>query len=158
MKFVKKNLSKTNNTFLKDLLNKQQFVKVKLYKIKTQHLICFGSINNVKATFLIDTGASNSCISLENIDVYDLKTEGEKFEASGASDKKMEAILSKECKFKLGRFSMKKQKFVLLDLNHINSLLESQNVKKINGIIGAEFLKATKAIIDYNNLDLFLKI
>ena len=151
-------MSKTNNTFLKDLLNNQQFVKVKLYKIKTQHLICFGSINNVKATFLIDTGASNSCISIENIDVYDLKTEGEKFEASGASDKKMEAILSKECKFKLGRFSMKKQKFVLLDLNHINSLLESQNVKKINGIIGAEFLKATKAIIDYDNLDLFLKI
>tara|TARA_B100000401_G_scaffold116013_1_gene75758 strand:+ start:247 stop:702 length:456 start_codon:yes stop_codon:yes gene_type:complete len=151
-------LSKTNNTFLKDLLNNQQFVKVKLYKIKTQHLICFGSINNVKATFLIDTGASNSCISIENIDVYDLKTEGEKFEASGASDKKMEAILSKECKFKLGRFSMKKQKFVLLDLNHINSLLESQNVKKINGIIGAEFLKATKAIIDYDNLNLFLKI
>ena len=151
-------MSKTNNIFLKDLLNKQQFVKVKLYKIKTQHLICFGSINNVKATFLIDTGASNSCISLENIDVYDLKTEGEKFEASGASDKKMEAILSKECRFKLGRFSMKKQKFVLLDLNHINSLLESQNVKKINGIIGAEFLKATKAIIDYDNLDLFLKI
>ena len=151
-------MSKTNNTFLKDLLNNQQFVKVKLYKIKTQHLICFGSINNVKATFLIDTGASNSCISIENIDVYDLKTEGEKFEASGASDKKMEAILSKECKFKLGRFSMKKQKFVLLDLNHINSLLESQNVKKINGIIGAEFLKATKAIIDYDNLNLFLKI
>ena len=151
-------MNKTNNTFLKDLLNKKQFVKVKLYKIKTQHLICFGSINNVKATFLIDTGASNSCISLENIDVYDLKTEGEKFEASGASDKKMEAILSKECGFKLGRFSMKKQKFVLLDLNHINSLLESQNVKKINGIIGAEFLKATKAIIDYDNLDLFLKI
>ena len=151
-------MSKTNNIFLKDLLNKQQFVKVKLYKIKTQHLICFGSINNVKATFLIDTGASNSCISVENIDVYDLKTEGEKFEASGASDKKMEAILSKECGFKLGRFSMKKQKFVLLDLNHINSLLESQNVKKINGIIGAEFLKATKAIIDYDNLDLFLKI
>ena len=151
-------MSKTNNNFLKDLLNKQQFVKVKLYKIKTQHLICFGSINNVKATFLIDTGASNSCISLKNIDVYDLKTKGEKFEASGASDKKMEAILSKECKFKLGRFSMKKQKFVLLDLNHINSLLESQNVKKINGIIGAEFLKATKAIIDYDNLDLFLKI
>ena len=151
-------MSKTNNNFLKDLLNKQQFVKVKLYKIKTQHLICFGSINNVKATFLIDTGASNSCISLENIDVYDLKTEGEKFEASGASDKKMEAILSKECRFKLGRFSMKKQKFILLDLNHINSLLESQNVKKINGIIGAEFLKATKAIIDYDNLDLFLKI
>ena len=151
-------MSKTNNNFLKDLLNKQQFVKVKLYKIKTQHLICFGSINNIKATFLIDTGASNSCISLENIDVYDLKTEGEKFEASGASDKKMEAILSKECGFKLGRFSMKKQKFVLLDLNHINSLLESQNVKKINGIIGAEFLKATKAIIDYDNLDLFLKI
>lgn len=151
-------MSKTNNNFLKDLLNKQQFVKVKLYKIKTQHLICFGSINNVKATFLIDTGASNSCISLENIDVYDLKTEGEKFEASGASDKKMEAILSKECRFKLGRFSMKKQKFILLDLNHINSLLESQNVKKINGIIGAEFLKAAKAIIDYDNLNLFLKI
>ena len=69
----------------------------------------------------------------------------------------MEAILSKECKFKLGRFLMKKQKFVLLDLNHINSLLKSQNIKKIDGIIGAEFLKANKAVIDYDNLNLFLK-
>ena len=150
-------MSKTNNIFLKDLLNKQQFVKVKLYKIKTKHLICFGSINNIKAVFLIDTGASNSCLSLENKDLYNLKTQGEKFEASGASDKKMEAILSRECKFKLGRFLMKKQKFVLLDLNHIKSLLESQKINKIDGIIGAEFLKTNKAIIDYENLNLFLK-
>ena len=69
----------------------------------------------------------------------------------------MEAILSRECKFKLGRFLMKKQKFVLLDLNHINSLLESQKINKIDGIIGAEFLKTNKAIIDYENLNLFLK-
>ncbi|MAU58321.1 MAG: acid protease [Flavobacteriaceae bacterium] len=157
MKFVKKNLNKTNNSFLKDVLNKNQFVKIKLYKIKTQHLICFGSINDIKATFLVDTGASNSCLSIESKDLYNLKTQGEKFEASGASDKKMEAILSKECKFKLGRFLMKKQKFVLLDLNHINSLLKSQNIKKIDGIIGAEFLKANKAVIDYDNLNLFLK-
>ena len=116
-----------------------------------------GSINDIKATFLVDTGASNSCLSIESKDLYNLKTQGEKFEASGASDKKMEAILSKECKFKLGRFLMKKQKFVLLDLNHINSLLESQNIKKIDGIIGAEFLKANKAVIDYDNLNLFLK-
>ena len=86
-------MNKTNNNFLKDLLNKNQFVKVKLYKIKTQHLICFGSINDIKGIFLIDTGASNSCLSLENKDLYNLKTQGKKFEASGASDKKMEAIL-----------------------------------------------------------------
>lgn len=150
-------MNKTNNNFLKDVLNKNQFVKIKLYKIKTQHLICFGSINDIKAIFLIDTGASNSCLSLENKNLYNLKTQGEKFEASGASDKKMEAILSRECKFKLGRFLMKKQKFVLLDLNHINSLLESQKINKIDGIIGAEFLKTNKAIIDYENLNLFLK-
>ena len=150
-------MNKTNNNFLKDVLNKNQFVKIKLYKIKTQHLICFGSINDIKATFLVDTGASNSCLSIESKDLYNLKTQGEKFEASGASDKKMEAILSKECKFKLGRFLMKKQKFVLLDLNHINSLLESQKTNKIDGIIGAEFLKTNKAIIDYENLNLFLK-
>ena len=53
---------------------------------------------------------------------------------------------------------MKKQNFVLLDLNHINSLLESQNIKKIDGIIGAELLKANKAIIDHDNLNLFLKL
>ena len=52
---------------------------------------------------------------------------------------------------------MKKQKFVLLDLNHINYLLESQKINKIDGIIGAEFLKTNKAIIDYENLNLFLK-
>jgi len=150
-------LNKTNSDFLKTLLNKKQYIKVKLYKIKTQHLVCHGNINNIKALFLIDTGASNSCLAIEDKVLYNIKTQGEKFEASGASDKKMEAILSNECKFKLGRFLMKKQKFVLLDLNHVNSLLESQKIKKINGIIGTEFLKAKKAIIDYNNFNLFLK-
>ena len=46
--------------------------------------------------------------------------------------------------------------FVLIDLNHVNATLNSQGAVRIDGIIGADFLKSNKAIIDYSLRKLFL--
>lgn len=148
---------KSTDKGLKNFLEQKKYLKIKLYKIKTQHIICYGKINDVTACFLLDTGASNSCFAMANKELYKVQTKGTGFEASGASEEKMKAILTHSCKFKLGRFKMKDRSFVILDLNHINSTLKSQGVKKIDGILGADFLIRTKAIIDYENLSLFLK-
>jgi hypothetical protein len=48
------------------------------------------------------------------------------------------------------------QAFVLIDLNHVNATLNSQGAVRIDGIIGADFLKSNKAIIDYSLRKLFL--
>lgn len=122
----------------------------------TKHLLCKAKINGKVAILLIDTGASNSCIHSELEEYFELQTKGDPFDAAGASEGKMEAVMTSECKIQLGRSFRGKQAFVLLDLNHVNMTLDSQGSKKIDGIIGSDFLKRNKAIIDYSQQKLFL--
>ncbi|NBS20101.1 MAG: acid protease, partial [Flavobacteriia bacterium] len=46
--------------------------------------------------------------------------------------------------------------FVLLDMQHINNTLAHENVAPIDGILGADFLRKNKAIIDYGSKTLEL--
>ena len=116
---------------------------------KTRHIICKAHINGVPAQLLIDTGASSSCIHSKLQEYFKLRVRGDSFDAAGASQGKMKAILTRKSKLQLGRHEVGKQAFVLLDLTHINATLETQGATPIEGIIGADFLKKNKVIIDY---------
>jgi len=116
---------------------------------KTRHIICKAHINEVAAQLLIDTGASGSCIHSKLQEYFKLRIKGDSFDAAGASQGKMKAILTRKSKLQLGRHEVGKQAFVLLDLTHINVTLEAQGATPIEGIIGADFLKKNKVIIDY---------
>tara|TARA_B100000927_G_scaffold59767_1_gene46381 strand:- start:197 stop:613 length:417 start_codon:yes stop_codon:yes gene_type:complete len=126
-------------------------LQIKLQLTKTRHLVCQSSINGVKAVLLIDTGASTSCIALAEKETFNIEEKGEPFEASGAGKDKVKAIMGHQCDLILGRHAMGKHAFVLLDMQHINATLINENVKPINGILGADFLKKNQAIIDYKN-------
>ena len=108
-----------------------------------------------KAKLLIDTGASNS-INSTSSDHFELQNMG--FSSFRESEGKMEAIMTLNCNIKLGRNYKGKQAFVLLDLSHVNDTLNSQGVEKIDGVIGADFLKENNAIIDYGQSKLFLQL
>ena len=43
-------------------------------------------------------------------------------------------------------------------MNHINSALSQKKIDPIDGIIGADVLKKSKAILDYKSNKLFLKL
>lgn len=135
-------------------MNSRFFTKLNLSK--TKHLLCKAKINGKTAKLLIDTGASNSCIHSELKEYFNLKEKGDPFDAAGASEGKMQAVMTLECKIQLGRSFKGNQAFVLIDLNHVNATLNSQGAVKIDGIIGADFLKSNKAIIDYSLRKLFL--
>ena len=64
--------------------------------------------------------------------------------------------MTAKSKLKLGRHEVGKLGFVLLDLTHINVTLSSQGASPIEGIIGADFLKKNKVMIDYRNRKLWL--
>ena len=133
-------------------------VFTKLKVLKTKHILCKAWINGKEAKLLVDTGASNSCIHSDLQDHFELQKYGEPFQASGASDGKMEAIMTLNCNIKLGRNYKGKQAFVLLDLSHVNDTLNTQGVEKIDGVIGADFLKENNAVIDYSLSKLFLQL
>lgn len=141
---------------LKEFLLNKKYVSVKLKKIATNHFEIKAKINGVKGRFILDTGASNSCVGFDEIEKFDLKTEDSEHKAAGAGSEEIDTQISKKNKIKIGDFKIKKVPLVLIDLSHINNALTKQEAKPVNGIIGADVLEEGNAIIDYKKRKLYL--
>lgn len=138
-------------------LKKKKYIKIKLERIATNHLEIEGKINNIKGRFILDTGASNSCVGLDLIDYFQLEAKESETKAAGAGAINMETQQSEDNKLQLGNWKTKELNLVLFDLSHVNTALEQHSAKKVHGIIGADVLQKGKAFIDYSKNILYLK-
>ena len=143
---------------LEKILLKDGYAKIKLRFTKTNHFEIKASINNVKGRFIIDTGASNSCVGFEAVENFKLKVKDSPVKAAGAGAIDMKTQISKKNLVKIGKWKHKKVALVLFNLSHVNTALTNHNSKPIDGIIGADILKKGKAIIDYDKKYLYLKL
>ncbi len=144
-------------TTLKSFLNSKKYTRVKLKLTKTNHFEIKASINGIKGLFILDTGASSSCIGFESASFFNLKVKNSNVKAAGAGATDMLTKISKNNTIKIGRFKVDKMNLVLFDLTHVNTALLNHGGKPVDGIIGADVLKKTKAIIDYETKHLYLK-
>lgn len=142
---------------LQKLLLKKGYTLIKLKLTKTNHFEMKAKINGIKGRFILDTGASNSCIGTDFIETFKLKVEDSDVKAAGAGATDMKTQLSKKNRVEIGKWKEKKISLVLFNLVHVNTALTLHNSKPVNGIIGADILKKTNAIIDYNKKYLYLK-
>lgn len=142
---------------LHEKLKKVNYKKVKFKITKTQHLLIKAKINGIKGNFILDTGASNSCIGFESISFFQLKAKDSQTKASGAGATGMLTQTAKNNKLQLGNWKHSEFDLVIFDLSHVNEALNSYKVKSVDGIIGADVLMKGKAIIDYFNHCLYLK-
>ena len=143
---------------LKDFLLDRGYTKIKLHLTKTNHFEIKVSLNNIKGVFILDTGASNSCVGFEAIETFKLKVKDSEIKAAGAGATDMLTQISKKNKLKIGKWKKDKIALILFNLAHVNTALLSHNSKPIDGIIGADILKKGKAIIDYDKRILYLKL
>jgi predicted aspartyl protease len=143
---------------LQSFLIDQGYTKVKLHLTKTNHFEIIAKINSTKGLFILDTGASNSCIGYDSIERFNLKTEESEVKAAGAGAINMDTKVSKNNTLKIGKWKQKKVSIVIFDLTHVNTALTTHNSKPVDGIIGADILKKGKAIIDYEKKYLYLKL
>ncbi len=141
---------------LKNFLLDKGYFRIKLKRTITNHFEIKASINNIKGRFILDTGASSSCVGFEEIETFLLSTEESEHKASGAGTTEIDTLISKKNALKIGKFKLKKTPLILIDLSHINNALVKQNAKSIQGIIGADILHKGKAVIDYNKKYLYL--
>ena len=141
---------------LKDFLIQQGYVRVKLKKTITNHFEIKAKINGIKGNFILDTGASKSCVGTEDIEFFNLMSEESEHKASGAGPSEIDTLVSSKNEINLGKFKIKKMSLILIDLSHINKALEKQEANTVKGIIGADILIKGKAIIDYNKKYLYL--
>lgn len=141
---------------LKNFLAEQGYVRVKLKKTITDHFEIRARINKVKGRFILDTGASKSCIATDDAEVFLLNAEESEHKASGAGPSEIDTLMSQKNSLEIGKFRLDETQLILIDLQHINYALQKQNAEPVNGIIGADVLLKGKAIIDYNKKYLYL--
>ena len=141
---------------LQELLKKEKYKKINFKVSKTQHLLIKATINGVSGNFILDTGASNSCVGFEGIEKFGLKAGKSKTKASGAGATGMFTQLAKNNSLKIGRWKADFH-LIIFDMTHVNEALLQYRAKPVHGIIGADVLLEGKAIIDYYNHCLYLK-
>jgi hypothetical protein len=142
---------------LKKILSKKNYIAVPFVLSATNHLEVTAKINGVRGRFIIDTGASNTCVGLDKADLFKLVSEASEIKAAGAGASEMDTLVSEVNKVEIGKWKYKKQQIVLFDLVHVNDALTAHQALPVDGIIGSDILKKTKAIIDYNKSKVYLK-
>ena len=134
---------------LRNFLEQKGFYRITLKRLKSGHYTFKAKVNNISGVFILDTGASNSCIGFIYDSYFNLNNEESEIKAAGAGALNMETALAKNNLLVIGNWKLKKMDFILMDLSHVNEALKESNELPIHGIIGADFLKQTRAVIDY---------
>ena len=146
-------MSITLNKFLK----KSGYCSVKLIFLETKHYLIEAKLNGVSGRFILDTGASNSCICISLEDKFKLISKDSKEKASSATSQMTHTKISKSNAIQIGKWENKID-LISFDMNHINSALNEKKINPIDGIIGSDVLKKSRAILDYKSNKLYLKL
>ena len=146
-------MSITLNKFLKT----SGYCSVKLIFLETKHYLMKAKVNSVSGRFILDTGASNSCVCISLEDKFKVISQKSKEKASSANSEMTHTKISKSNTIKIGKLE-DKINLITFDMSHINTALSEKKINPIDGIIGADVLKKSKAVIDYESNKLYLKI
>lgn len=106
----------------------------------------------------MDTGASNTCVGFDKIEMFKLTSEETEIKAAGAGATNMDTLIATKNRIKIGDWKKKKLKIVLFDLVHVNEALTAHNALPVDGIIGADVLKKARAVIDYDQDCVYLRV
>jgi hypothetical protein len=143
----------TLNKFLKS----EGYSSVKLIFLETKHYLIEAKVNGIDGRFILDTGASNSCICTSLEDKFKVISKESKEKASSATSQMTHTKISKSNTIKIGKME-DKINLITFDMSHINTALSEKKINPIDGIIGADILKKSNAVLDYKKNILYLKL
>tara|TARA_B100000767_G_C19331922_1_gene356021 strand:+ start:82 stop:522 length:441 start_codon:yes stop_codon:yes gene_type:complete len=143
----------TLNKFLKI----SGYSSVKLIFLKTKHYLIEAKVNSINGRFILDTGASNSCICTSLEDKFKVISKNSKEKASSANSEMKHTKISKSNIIQIGEWE-NKMNLITFDMSHINKALSEKQINPIDGIVGADVLKKSKSILDYKSNKLYLKL
>ena len=144
-------------TDLRHFLEAQDFYRIPLQKLATGHYKCEVFVNKVPGVFIIDTGASSSCIGAAQAKKFNLQQEESEIKAAGAGAINMHTQLARSNQLRIGDKSIRNVEVVIFDLTHVNQALAQAEEGNVDGILGADLLKKHRAVIDYGRNVLYLK-
>lgn len=142
---------------LRQFLIKKGYNRVKLSYTETDHFSVQARINGVEGRFILDTGASSTCVDFSRLNLFNLLAQKSDVKAAGAGATNMLTHVSEDNKLKIGEWTKNNANIVIFDLSHVNQALQDHDAEEVDGIIGADILKKGRAVIDYKQKALYLK-
>ncbi len=137
-------------------------IPIKLLDIEGDgyHLMIRGKINGKDAHFLIDTGASRSVFDPVTITSFIDDPQFEKKEGitAGVGSSDLESATFNIETLSLGDLVIHNYEGVAIDMENIHETYEKIHLPKIHGIIGGDILVKYKAIINYKQLKIRLRM
>ncbi|MEO9952897.1 retropepsin-like aspartic protease [Nonlabens sp.] len=123
---------------------------------KSGHIVTKAAINGHSGRFIIDTGASATCVNQAMYKEFQLETEFMDRQIGTASGS-LRPRISHNNTLELGDWSDEDTTLLSMDMSYINTALKTEGMRSIQGLLGADFLIAAKAVIDYKGKKIYLK-
>jgi len=121
------------------------------------HITVNALLNGVPARLVVDTGASHSCLCKKTCKSICKKANFIKADAvMGIGKSKLNNQLIEIPRFELGGLVLENYPFLMLQLSHINKMLQIMNLQPIQGLLGGDILFKYNAIIDYKERKIVL--
>lgn len=138
------------------MTSKNNFRAIPFIFSESGHLVTRGNINEHDALFIVDTGASHTCIDLQGAEKKGLSIASSDEFAGGLGGINIERHDTIIDRLYVGEVLLEVLPVAVLDLSHINRAIEQLGCLPIDGVIGNDILKQYNAIIDYGNQQLML--
>ena len=142
---------------LYQFLRSRGYTRVRLLTLPTNHYVLTATLNGTVGRFILDTGASTTCVSTELATHFHLNPKPSEEKASSASANELDTEVAHNNELVIGSWSSKRRSVVLFDMQAVNHALQKHDIETVDGIIGADILQSVNAIIDYKNDWLYLR-
>tara|TARA_X000000950_G_C13828672_1_gene625129 strand:- start:170 stop:568 length:399 start_codon:yes stop_codon:yes gene_type:complete len=131
----------------------ESLIKIKI--LDSNHILINCKINNVNGNFILDSGASNSCINIKEAKKFKLEFKNSNEKASSVNSKIDQIFYSKNNILEI--YPIKKNNFeiIVFDMTNVTNSLKKY---EIDGIIGGDLLVEFNAIINYEKRELSLQL
>lgn len=140
----------------KELVN-AGFTKIQLEKETSNHLVLYATVNGANSRFILDTGATNSVIDENQKERLLINSSLSDMVAAGAGGSNIPTEMGENIQLEIDDLIFDDNEYILMNLDNINDALINYGGSRVDGIIGADILIKSKAIIDYSELTMYLK-
>ncbi len=124
----------------------------------SNHILIECELNYVSGIFIVDTGASNSCVNYLSASKFNIEFEVFNEKASSATEEINEIFNSKKNVLKIGGIQKNDFDLVLFDMTFINNSLKEKDISNVDGIIGSDILNELNACVNYKKKEISLEL
>ena len=126
-----------------------------LFKTRTGHITVSLQVNGKHCVFLVDTGGGATLIDISKKDLYQLEPQAIRDYAAGIGS--ASPLVRTTGVFGINGMEIRNDSLFLRDISYVNAEFKKTRARRVDGVLGTDFLERYHAIIDYSRLTLYLK-